>query len=72
MVGSPNSSNSKRLAEIARNRGRPAYLVDGPEQIQATWFAGVETVAVTAGASRSGGRPPEVYRPPATGIPGHR
>jgi 4-hydroxy-3-methylbut-2-enyl diphosphate reductase len=51
VVGSPNSSNSQRLAEIARNRGRPAYLVDGPEQIQATWFAGVETVAVTAGAS---------------------
>ena len=51
VVGSRNSSNSLRLAEVARSRGVPAQLVDGPEDIDLDWFWGVETVAITAGAS---------------------
>jgi 4-hydroxy-3-methylbut-2-enyl diphosphate reductase len=50
-VGSPNSSNSNRLREIAGNQGVPAYLIDAAEEIQPAWVAGVETVGVTAGAS---------------------
>lgn len=51
VVGSQNSSNSQRLAEIARTAGIPAYLIDGPEDIRPTWFSGGETVVITAGAS---------------------
>jgi 4-hydroxy-3-methylbut-2-enyl diphosphate reductase len=51
VVGSPNSSNSNRLKELAEQIGVPGYLVDAPEQIQKSWFDGVETVGVTAGAS---------------------
>lgn len=51
VVGSPNSSNSNRLKEIAENLGRGAYLVDDPGQIDAAWFAGAKRVGVTAGAS---------------------
>jgi 4-hydroxy-3-methylbut-2-enyl diphosphate reductase len=51
VLGSQNSSNSQRLAELARERGIPAYLVDGPGDLQAAWFEGAETVLVTAGAS---------------------
>jgi len=51
VVGSPNSSNSNRLKEIAEKRGRPAYLIDGPQDIRREWLDGVETVGVTAGAS---------------------
>ncbi len=51
VVGSQNSSNSQRLAELARATGRPAYLIDGPEDIDPTWFQGQETVLITAGAS---------------------
>jgi 4-hydroxy-3-methylbut-2-enyl diphosphate reductase len=51
VLGSQNSSNSQRLAELARERGVPAYLVDGPEDLDALWFHGAETVLVTAGAS---------------------
>ena len=51
VVGSDNSSNSRRLAEIALERGIPAYLVDGPSDIDVQWFHGDEVVAVTAGAS---------------------
>ena len=51
VVGSQNSSNSQRLAELARACGIPAYLVDGPSEIDLAWFRGDETVAVTAGAS---------------------
>ncbi len=51
VVGSCNSSNSQRLAEMARSQGAPAYLIDGPEDIDLNWFTGSETVAVTAGAS---------------------
>lgn len=51
MVGSPNSSNSNRLKEIAEKQRRPAYLIDGPEDIRHEWLDGVATVGVTAGAS---------------------
>ncbi len=51
VVGSRNSSNSNRLAEIARSRNRPAHLIDGADEIDPSWFHGDETVLVTAGAS---------------------
>jgi len=51
VVGSQNSSNSQRLAELARASGRLAYLIDGPEDINEAWFRGHETVLITAGAS---------------------
>ncbi|HLZ36674.1 MAG TPA: 4-hydroxy-3-methylbut-2-enyl diphosphate reductase [Mycobacteriales bacterium] len=52
VVGSPNSSNSRRLVEVARERGCPrAYLVDGADEIDAAWVEGAATVGVTSGAS---------------------
>jgi len=51
VVGSGNSSNSLRLAELARSTGVPAYLVDGPSEINLGWFSGDESVVITAGAS---------------------
>ncbi len=51
VLGSRNSSNSQRLAELARERGIPAFLIDGADEIDAGWFDGVETVVITAGAS---------------------
>ncbi|MBI1900662.1 MAG: 4-hydroxy-3-methylbut-2-enyl diphosphate reductase [Planctomycetia bacterium] len=51
VLGSQNSSNSQRLAEIARESNIPAYLVDGAAEIDPSWFRGDETVLVTAGAS---------------------
>jgi len=51
VVGSPNSSNSNRLREIAAHQGVPAYLIDAADEIQAEWLADVETIGVTAGAS---------------------
>ncbi len=51
VVGSPNSSNSNRLREIAEKQGVPAYLIDEAKEIQAAWLAGVESIGVTAGAS---------------------
>jgi 4-hydroxy-3-methylbut-2-en-1-yl diphosphate reductase len=51
VVGSQNSSNSQRLAELARESGIPAYLIDGPRDIRPQWFNGRETVLITAGAS---------------------
>ena len=51
VVGSPNSSNSNRLKEIAEKQGRPAYLIDGPSDIQRDWLRGVNNVGLTAGAS---------------------
>ncbi|MEN8206696.1 MAG: 4-hydroxy-3-methylbut-2-enyl diphosphate reductase [Pseudomonadota bacterium] len=51
VVGSPNSSNSNRLRELAGNQGVPAYLVDEAEQIQQDWLEGKQAVGVTAGAS---------------------
>lgn len=51
VLGSQNSSNSQRLAELSQERGVASHLIDGPQDINANWFAGVETVLVTAGAS---------------------
>lgn len=51
VVGSPNSSNSRRLVEIAHAHGLPAYLIDGPEDLRPEWFQGHENVLLTAGAS---------------------
>jgi 4-hydroxy-3-methylbut-2-enyl diphosphate reductase len=51
VVGSPNSSNSNRLREVAANRGTPAYMVDRADQLEAAWIAGKRRVGVTAGAS---------------------
>jgi 4-hydroxy-3-methylbut-2-enyl diphosphate reductase len=51
VVGSPTSSNSNRLREIAEKAGIPGYLVDGPEDLRREWFEGKQTVGVTAGAS---------------------
>ncbi len=51
VVGSQNSSNSRRLAEMAGHGGRPSYLIDGPDDIEPAWFSGGETVLITAGAS---------------------
>ncbi|MGE0607613.1 MAG: 4-hydroxy-3-methylbut-2-enyl diphosphate reductase [Pirellulales bacterium] len=51
VLGSQNSSNSQRLAELARENGVPAYLIDRAADIQPDWFEGDETVLVTAGAS---------------------
>ena len=51
VLGSQNSSNSLRLAEIARSYGLPAYLIDGAGEIQDDWFADKQTVLITAGAS---------------------
>jgi len=51
VVGSPNSSNSNRLREVATNLGRAAYLVDKASEIDPAWVAGVHRVGVTAGAS---------------------
>jgi 4-hydroxy-3-methylbut-2-en-1-yl diphosphate reductase len=51
VVGSPTSSNSNRLREIAEKAGIPGYLVDGPEDLRKEWFEGKEAVGVTAGAS---------------------
>ena len=51
VAGSANSSNSRRLVETAERAGTPAHLIDGPEDIQLCWLAGVSTIGLTAGAS---------------------
>lgn len=51
VLGSQNSSNSQRLAELARDSGIRAFLIDGANEIDPSWFAGDETVVITAGAS---------------------
>ncbi len=51
VVGSQNSSNSKRLVEMAENRGTPSYLVDDASHVDHAWFKGVNVVLITAGAS---------------------
>jgi 4-hydroxy-3-methylbut-2-enyl diphosphate reductase len=51
VVGSPNSSNSNRLREVAQSRGKAAYMVDNALELDARWLAGRERVGVTAGAS---------------------
>jgi 4-hydroxy-3-methylbut-2-en-1-yl diphosphate reductase len=51
VLGSQNSSNSRRLMEIGETCGKPAYLVDGLSELQPDWFYDDQTVAITAGAS---------------------
>jgi 4-hydroxy-3-methylbut-2-enyl diphosphate reductase len=51
VVGSPNSSNSNRLREIAEKHGTPAYLIDGAEDIEPKWLEDNKLIGVTAGAS---------------------
>ncbi|MBP8926087.1 MAG: 4-hydroxy-3-methylbut-2-enyl diphosphate reductase [Pseudomonadales bacterium] len=51
VVGSPNSSNSNRLAELAQRMGAEAHLIDSAEDIQPRWLQGRQTIGVTAGAS---------------------
>ena len=51
VVGSPNSSNSNRLREVAEQQGVPAYMVDNDRELKSEWVAGRRVVGVTAGAS---------------------
>ena len=51
VIGSPNSSNSNRLREIGEEANVPTYLIDGTEGLEPSWFDGVESVGITAGAS---------------------
>ena len=51
VIGSRNSSNSNRLVEVAHANGVPAHLIDDESEIDRGWFAGVESVGVTSGAS---------------------
>ena len=51
VVGSPTSSNSNRLRELAERLGTPAHMVDQPDDLQPAWFEGKSKVGLTAGAS---------------------
>ena len=51
VVGASSSSNCTRLREVAEAQGRPAYLIDGPEELDPGWLEGVESVGITSGAS---------------------
>lgn len=51
VLGSQNSSNSQRLRELAKETGKPAYLIDGVQEIRPEWFENCKTVLITAGAS---------------------
>src|SRR5690606_1427378 len=51
VVGSPTSSNSNRLRELAARLGRPAYMVDSEQELRHDWFDGAARVGLTAGAS---------------------
>ena len=51
VIGSRNSSNSNRLAEVSKERGTPAYLVDDETEADASWLVGASVVGLTSGAS---------------------
>jgi 4-hydroxy-3-methylbut-2-enyl diphosphate reductase len=51
VIGSDNSSNSNRLAEVARELGTPAHLVDDETEVDPAWIVGAEVVGLTSGAS---------------------
>lgn len=51
VIGSHNSSNSNRLRDLAEEIGKPAYLINGPEDVMQEWFDGKSSVGITAGAS---------------------
>lgn len=54
VVGGPESNNSRKLTELARERGRPAYQVAGVVELRPEWFAGAQVVGLTAGTSTPG------------------
>ncbi|MDP3063593.1 MAG: 4-hydroxy-3-methylbut-2-enyl diphosphate reductase, partial [Chloroflexota bacterium] len=51
VIGSQNSSNCNRLREVAEARGVPAYLINGPEELDPRWLDGVRRIGITSGAS---------------------
>jgi 4-hydroxy-3-methylbut-2-en-1-yl diphosphate reductase len=51
VVGSPTSSNSNRLRDVAQRHGAPSYMVDNATELQPEWFQGKQRVGLTAGAS---------------------
>jgi len=51
VLGSQNSSNSKRLVEVAKENGAESYLIDGATEVQEQWLEGVSTIGITSGAS---------------------
>lgn len=51
VIGAQNSSNSNRLRDLGEESGLPSYLINGPEDVDQSWFKGVERVGLTAGAS---------------------
>lgn len=51
VVGSQNSSNAQRLRDCSAEMGTPAYLIDGPDEIEGMWLEGARTIGVTSGAS---------------------
>lgn len=51
VIGAPNSSNCNRLRDVAEAHGVPAYLLNGPEELDAQWIDGVEKIGITSGAS---------------------
>jgi 4-hydroxy-3-methylbut-2-enyl diphosphate reductase len=51
VVGSANSSNSRRLVEVAQKAGTPAYLIDDIDSVKISWIQGIQTIGLTAGAS---------------------
>ncbi|MEO3743358.1 4-hydroxy-3-methylbut-2-enyl diphosphate reductase [Plantactinospora sp. B5E13] len=66
VVGSANSSNSRRLVEVTERGGTPAYLVDDVDEVDLRWLAGKRTVGVTAGASA----PPRLVDETVTALAG--
>ena len=51
VIGAPNSSNCNRLREVAQAQGVTAHLINGPEELDSSWLAGIESVGITSGAS---------------------
>lgn len=51
VIGDPKSSNSNRLCEVAKRRGVSSHLINGPDEIEFSWFNNVSTIGLTAGAS---------------------
>ncbi|MBI4220191.1 MAG: 4-hydroxy-3-methylbut-2-enyl diphosphate reductase [Chloroflexi bacterium] len=51
VIGAQNSSNCRRLQEVAEAEGVPAYLINGPEELNVSWLEGVKSVGITSGAS---------------------
>jgi 4-hydroxy-3-methylbut-2-en-1-yl diphosphate reductase len=51
VIGSRNSSNSKRLVEVAREYGAASHLIDNESQVQEEWLEGMATIGITSGAS---------------------